>query len=607
MKHADEPQTLQLLPPANMLVVDVASDSWEIKEIEASLRKEYAGGRALALALWQKHAGPSVQSPASYEADNPIVIAGTPLSDGGNTWSIATRSATTGRIAVASSCTRFGHVMQENNLVAIVVVGRARRPVVLSFRDGNLSIENSERMMGFKTTRVCQALSQGNGDSILAIGPAGESHVPYASVVCEGTSIGRGGIGTVFGFKNIKAIVMGAEANAEPVIVDHAQRTEAVKLSKACDASDTIKAMRMYGDVSKVEDVVACNALPILNYTLAKDPRSFYFGGPELTRRCGDSRNPCISCPAACNRSMTDESSALQTLCPSASAMMMLGANLGMFDAQRALALETACIETGLDPVSLGNIMGWAIAARQRGILNTIPDIRRATTDEMVRLIDSIAYRKGSGEELGLGLNALVARVGGADIARMVDSLELGPIDPRGSYGQGILSAMGSDIQLPGILLSALTSKASVRSIAAWTIYWEELSAALQSLGFCPSLAVPALLEGTCGNILMRNKTLRKWLLHHGTHPQFLAPPKIFGDLVKAAYGGTCTAADIMTLGHRCWALQMEIDAQLGHDMEGGGSLPQFFEIMPQGNVPDGQVIPIRKLLLAYWQLRQAQ
>lgn len=609
MNQTSDEQAFRLIPSGHCMVVDLATERWEVQDIEPEILQRYPGGRGLALKLWEKYAEDTVTDPSSYEAGNPIVIAcgllmnsSTPC---GNMFCIATRSPATGRMTIGKSSSSFGPALKAAGYDALVIRGRSRRPVIMLVESEGMSVLNSERFIGFSTKRISELMTRDQFDCVLSIGPAGEQRIPYASVVCDGKSIGRGGIGAIFGFKNIKAVVV----NGNPPEQSATNQPEAVakvqkRLLGACERSSFAKRLRSEGGVTLTLEANEGGWAPIENYSLRTDPRLFYLGGSEQHRRHGDCYNPCSSCPISCYHAITRFDGSVQMLLPQYDAAVMLGSNLGIFDPDKVQRLLKACVENGLDPVSMGNILGWAMVARRHGLLPMLPDIEHGGVDMLVKIIDAVAYHKGSGEILGIGLDALVEQFGGDEWAYRHGGLEMGPYDVRGAFGQGLYEAIGSDaVLLPEVALPRLNG-AKPKTIAKWAVFNEDLCIALESLGICPIMAVPTLYEGYCGNAWLRKPWLGRILMKHSRHPRKLVAPRVYASLVKALFGGKLSAADIMTLGQDVWSLQLELDKKLGKDWFGTGSLPDYFQINPDSNYSQDQILPLRRLLAAYWSIR---
>jgi len=695
MNLRNDENTLSLLPGGRYMVVDLATERWEVHDIDAAILREFPGGRGLALKLWERYADDTVTDPSRYEAGNPVVIAcglltntSTPC---GDLFSIVTRSPATGRMTVGISSASFGPALKAAGYSALVIRGRSRRPVIMQIETDGMSVMNSERFIGYSTTRISDLMTRDPYDCVLAIGPAGEQRVPYASVVCDGTSIGRGGIGTVFGFKNIKAVIVNGNpaipfepavqprseepdvpqpvqdsdghavaSEAPAVAVASSPQTDIVpgvssalpsvapseddresesvsagqghdaavserqvpeagsemagdiakiaklrkKLANINDVSPMARRLRSEGEVTLMAEANAAGWIPISNFSLRTDPRTFYLGGAEQRRRHGDCYNSCSSCSLSCYHAVVDTNGKVETLLPQYEAMAMLGANLGIYDPVKVQRLLNACVEDGVDPVSMGNILGWAMVSRRHGLLCQIPDIEHGGVDVMVKVIDAASYRKGSGEILGIGLEALVGMFGGADWAYLVGGLEMGPYDVRGAFGQGLYEAIGTDVPfLPEVVVPRLNG-APAHVMARWAVFNEDICYALESLGICPMFASMVLYEGFVSNRSLRHRRIAGLLMRHVRRPCRLASPKLFVSLLRALFGGKLTSAQFLALGTNVWKLQMDLDERMGGFRFGSGALPDYFQINPESNHPQDRVVPLRPLLEAYWALR---
>ncbi|MDI3473639.1 MAG: aldehyde:ferredoxin oxidoreductase, partial [Thermotogaceae bacterium] len=192
--------------------VDLSNRKVEFKEIEYDILKKYIGGRGLGAYLYTKYAPEIDVDPLSEK--NPIIIAtgpltGTPASTAGRI-SATTRSPLTGTILDSNAGGMFGAPFKYSGIDAMVILGKSEKPVYILINDDQISIEDASNLWGKGTGETTKELKEKHKVmSVISIGPAAENGVLYGSVMVDGDrGFGRGGLGTVWASKKLKAIAV---------------------------------------------------------------------------------------------------------------------------------------------------------------------------------------------------------------------------------------------------------------------------------------------------------------------------------------------------------------------------------------------------------------
>ncbi len=206
------------------LDIDLSSGKIESHPLDMEMARLFLGGRGLGARLLWDLVGPEVE-PLS-EA-NVLIFCTGPLTASGlqttNRFTVTTKSPLTGTVCDSNSGGWWGMQLKRTGYDALIVRGRAERPVMIEIRrdgaeySGNISIQDAGHLWGKTVSEVTQALGQDNNKrNVLCIGPAGENLVRMASIMNDGTrALARGGPGAVMGSKNLKAIVVeGSEKNS---------------------------------------------------------------------------------------------------------------------------------------------------------------------------------------------------------------------------------------------------------------------------------------------------------------------------------------------------------------------------------------------------------
>ena len=577
------------------LVLDLIDETFYEWAIPSIYLQNYISGPALAARLWAEFAGADVDVPSTYESNNPIVITSSFASNSGlpgaETVSIVFRSPVTGSLCFNVGCNTVGMRLESLGYCALIITGRLRRPAIIDIRRSGVTYNISEIFTNYTVSQVENLVGIGPMTTCLSTGPAAEQKVPYASVVCEGATTGRGGLGCVFGFKNIKAICItgfltdfvrrGAEAEIDKALT---------KLRNIFSSSKYCQMLQRSGSAILVRYGAKNGWAPVLNFSKRNDPRLFHLGGDEITRRYGLEHGGCISCPIQCRHRTTDG-----IIIPGYEVILMLGSNVGCFDVDRIIERYALCIDFGLDPISVGNVLGWAYQACLNGSPMLGDNFSFTDNSKVLPLIEMIAHRTGIGEPLSFGSYALGQAFGDDSFAYSIRGLECGPYDYRGAYAQSISDCMGFWFKNE-FELSVTTF---TKEHADWAVLNERLIMGLESYGISASLIIPTILE--------KNKKIKRWakLLPKSAIKQ--CKPTIIAEALSAISGFEIRSDEIMSLGDRCWRLIYEINKILGFDMlnETEELLPEHFFIDPASNHNKESIVPYRSLMSRYRYLRK--
>ncbi|MCF0238737.1 MAG: hypothetical protein HUK24_09065 [Sphaerochaetaceae bacterium] len=577
------------------LVIDLSTEKTFALDIPSAYLQSYISGPALGARLWADFAEEGANDPSVYENDNPIIITTSYFTNGsmpgGELVSITFRSPVTGLLCFNTFPSTFGMRLSALGFDALILIGRAHRPSLIKILRSKVGFEVSEAYTGFSTSKMEEYLNSSNMTCVMSIGPAGENKVPFASVVCEGKTTGRGGLGCVFGFKNIKAISI-TGFSMENSLCGPKEDVKKVfsEIVSSVEKCSTTLALRKYGSPWFIKNAGKKGWAPVENFNKRTDPRLFHLNGEEIGRRFGDDHFGCINCPILC-RHKTKDGREL----PAYDSTLMLGSNLGTYEPLKVLERYEVCLDLGLDPVSTGNILGWA---KEAGIIGLVPYFKTIDfTDNnfILPLLKSIADRSGAGESLSHGVKALGQGFNNSSFSYHIRGLECGPFDYRGAFAQSVSSVMGFDIPNFFEMSFDLVKK----NVGDWTVFNENLVLGLQSFGIIPDLIIPTIIEP------IKLKKIKQNIIPNS------ALNKIKGEslvnMMATASGRDIQMKDIINVGERTWCLVYTINKELGvHMLEDSVDvLPIHFAMDPDSNHKERTIVPIRALLDRYCLLRQ--
>ncbi|MCX6466396.1 MAG: hypothetical protein NTW05_22810 [Pseudonocardiales bacterium] len=418
------------------LVVDVGSATAEPLALDDAVLRAYLGG--VGLGTWLLHRlSPDRVDPLDPAAPLAFVfspLVGTPLTTSAKFAVVAT-SPLTGLLTDALASSRFAIAGKLTGHDAIVLRGRAERlSAVLVDADG-VRVEPVPELAGASAADAEAACRErfGRGWSTAAIGPAGERGVRYATVSHDGRHAGRGGLGAVLGAKNVKAVLVRAGTRA--AVADTAAVLAAAKDLRARSFGPATAKYRELGTLANLLAFNAVSTLPTRNFTAATFEGAPRLAAEELHELRGVARNSCASCSIGCEHIYSRKGGGSQRM--EYENVFALGPLCGVSDPDDVFAASARCDELGLDTISAGGTIAWAMECAERGLLAgagyDAPWLRFGDGAALLRALDEIGTRTGVGELLALGSRAAAGVVGqgSIDFAPQVKGLELPGYEPR--------------------------------------------------------------------------------------------------------------------------------------------------------------------------------
>ena len=431
-----------------LLHVDLTAGRSEHRAIEESRLRDYIGGIGLGVSLLWEYA------PAGIDAlspSNPLILASAPLAGTGLTttakYAVVTKSPLTGFIADSLSSSHFALELKRLGIDALVITGRAPQAVYLVIRDDRVEVRGASHLTGKSATEAESAIRDEvcwPGVRVAAIGVAGENLVRFATISNEGRHAGRGGVGAVMGSKNLKGIAI---SGSHETTVANQQHVDAIagSLRRRSLGSLTDK-YRSIGTVANLSVFNHLGVLPTRNFQQATFEGAEALSGETLTESHFSRRHGCAACTIRCERLFTrgQAPSHASHKVPVAldsgeqrleyETLFALGPLCGISDPDTVLEAAALCDRYGLDTISTGGTIAWAMESAGRGLLpGALPlGVQFGDGDSLLRTIRAIGAREGVGDALAEGSRRASAHVGGSsDWAMHVKGLELPGYDPR--------------------------------------------------------------------------------------------------------------------------------------------------------------------------------
>lgn len=421
------------------LVVDVdgAAATGRALPLDDRVLRAYLGGVGLGTWLLHTLSPPGVDplAPAAPLAFVFSPLVGTPLTTSAKFAVVAT-SPLTGLLTDALASSRFAIAGKLTGNDAIVVRGRAAELSVLLVDASGVRLEPAPELAGLPAAEAETALSArfGRGWNSAAIGPAGERGVRFATISHDGRHAGRGGLGAVLGAKNLKAVLV--RAGTKAAVADAPAVLAAARDLRARSFGPATAKYRELGTLANLLAFNAVSTLPTRNFTAATFEGAPHLAAEELHELRGVARNSCASCSIGCEHIYSRRGGGSQRM--EYENVFALGPLCGVSDADDVFAASARCDELGIDTISAGGTIAWAMECAERGLLAGIGDgapwLRFGDGAALLRALDAIGGREpGLGELLAQGSRhaAGVVGRGSIDFAPQVKGLELPGYEPR--------------------------------------------------------------------------------------------------------------------------------------------------------------------------------
>jgi aldehyde:ferredoxin oxidoreductase len=418
-----------------LLHVDLSSGRGVHREIEPSRLRKHLGGIGLGTSLLHEFA-PAGVDPLS--PDNPLILTSAPLVGTSLTttakFAVVTKSPLTGFIADSLSSSHFALELKRVGIDALVISGRAASLAYMFIRGEEVEIREAGHLKG-KTPEDTQSLIRAELHCpeawVASIGIAGENGVRFATISNEGRHAGRGGVGAVMGSKNLKAIALSGSQHT-PVAHPGELAAIADSLRRRSLGSLTDK-YRSVGTVANLGVFNRLGTLPTRNFQRATFDEADALSGETLTESHFSRRHGCASCTIRCERLFKSADGDEQRL--EYETLFALGPLCGVSDPECVLRAARLCDRYGLDTISTGGTLAWAIESADKGLLPAARNLglRFGDGEGLLAGIDAIARREGVGNLLAEGSRRAASETGGSssDWAMHVKGLELPGYDPR--------------------------------------------------------------------------------------------------------------------------------------------------------------------------------
>jgi aldehyde:ferredoxin oxidoreductase len=477
------------------LRIDVSMGDSQWRPLPEDVLRRFLGG--VGLATWLLHReGPANADPFAPAA--PLVfcfspLVGTPLTTSAK-FAVVAKSPLTLRLNDALSSSHFALAGKRTGADALVIVGACAVPSLLLVEGGQVRLEPAGDLWGLSAPEATGRLADRYGPDHpgAVIGPAGERLVRCATISHGNRHAGRGGLGAVMGSKQLKAILVAGDQRvlvADPAGVVAAARD----LSQRSFGPATAK-YRELGTVANLLTFNRLHALPTRNFQAGQFAEAEALSGEALNLARRVARQSCAACTIGCEHIYAAADGPVRLEYES---LFALGPLCGIGDRDAVLRAAHLCDQLGLDTISAGATVAFAMECAERGLLEA-PGLRFGAADQLLELLVRIARREpGLGDLLAQGTRWAAEHIGGnaADFAPHVKGLELPGYEPRTLQTMALglaVASRGADHNRSGAYEVDFSTRADrlhgSPQVAEWAVQTEDRAALMDSLILCKFL-----------------------------------------------------------------------------------------------------------------------
>jgi len=595
---------------------------WSDKE-----RELFIGGKTMASKIMADN---FTGKEKPFSEENLIIISTGPLTGTGapssSRFNMSTLSPQTG-ITTSSNCGgRFGYYLKKAGLDALIIKGQCKEHSWLEINNGEFTLHNADELWGMKAGETQEALKEKhkmpNGKLMkhaqVVIGPAGENLVLYASVISDERINGRGGVGAVFGWKNLKAITV--RGTKQVPIADPVKTKQWCKVWFKYLKSHPLTGNQLprMGTAGLVSQMQMRSMLSTKNYNYGQFENFDDVNGETLAEEYNIVNKGCLTCPIKCARSVT--ACGREVKGPELETLGLLGGGILNNNMQKILDWNYEIDELGMDTISASSTLAWAMEANEKGLWSN--GLEFGKIDNISQIWDDIAHRRGIGNELADGSKRLSEKYGGTEFAIHSKGMELAAYEPRRAVGQGLgyaVSNRGGCHLNGGYLvivegLGLFTNPQTAHAKADFTMLFQDLMETISASGQClftsyaffpgflitrPNGAITTAINKAIPYIGWALRFVNRITPAVAIHLPVFHHTKLF----KFALGMPMTFGKYVRTGERSYNLERYVNAKFGVNASWDTLPKRLTDVAQDPNNPKTKV-PLETLKKTYYKAR---
>ncbi len=438
-----------------ILLVDLTSGTYRTKTLPEDIIKKYIGGYGIGVKILYEMIKPEADP---LGPDNAIgfmsgLLNGTGALFGGR-YTVVCKSPVTKGWNDANSGGFFGPELKKAGFDGVIVTGVSKKPVYIYINDGNVEIRDASKLWGKDSVETLEGLIHETGEKKLraaVIGQAGEMFSPMACVINDKhRAAGRGGCGAVMGSKKLKALAVkgtGKFIVARPEEFKSIS-SEITQAMKEGPMAGMIQGFGAFGTGSGTGGNIMKGDTPVKNWggageTDMGEAEAEKLSTPTYDAKYNAGKYACANCPLGCGAHYSVKEGkwpAPDTDRPEYETLGAFGAMMLNSNAESVIKCNDICNKYGLDTISVGATIAWAMECYEKGIITKKEtqgiELTWGNADAIVEMTQAIADQKDFGKILALGSEAAADKLGkGREYLQNARGIELPMHDPRFAPG----------------------------------------------------------------------------------------------------------------------------------------------------------------------------
>ncbi len=439
-----------------MLFADLTNGKTHEEDLSAEVARDYIGSYGIGVRVLMERMKPGVDP---LGPDNILGFGTGPFVASGALascrYTTVGKSPLTGFWGDANSGGNFATAIRAAGYDMLFSTGRAEHPVYLLIQDGKPEIKDARHLWGKDSAQTEEMIRRENGSAALrvsCIGMAGEKLSRVAAIMNDrGRAAARSGLGAVMGSKNLKAVA--CAGSGKPPLHDPAAVQAMVgKMVRQIKENPQpfFQMMHATGTAGMMMPFLAGHEAPIRNWggdNVVDLPKERWQAtGWDAMAKYERKKYACRTCPIACGGIMDvpgQEYPSHSVHKPEYEALAALGSNCLNDNVESIIAMNETCNLYGLDTISAGGLVSFAIECYENGLLTKSDtdglELTWGNSRAIVQLVEKICRREGIGDLLAEGVKIAADKIGqGAERFAMHVGGELLPMhDPRNAPGWG--------------------------------------------------------------------------------------------------------------------------------------------------------------------------
>ena len=448
-------------PLGRILHIDLTNQSWKFSPFPEDIAKKFLAGRGFNVHFLSRFLPPETDpmSPSNILLFTCGLLTGTEA-PASSRLHISAHSPLTGLLGSSNVGGDFGAVLRQNGIQSLIIKGRASKPTTLLVKANSVSFLDAETLWGSDTWETQDRLKQkygGDSVKVLTIGPGGENGVLFGCIMSDRDhAAGRTGMGTVMGSKNLKTIVIKRPGKSRQNRIPDRDREAIQRYVHLITHSPQYQTVSTHGGAGYINWANELGILSTRNYRENRFEAADALDGKHLTKYVSKYRS-CHRCPIHCKAVLklnNGNGGSTEAVRPEFESILALGSKCGLKDLKTLIHLDNLCSKMGIDSMSTGGVIAFAMDLFERGILTTEDtegiELTWGNASAMETLILQMVQQEGLGAILSQGVRRAAHIIGrGAErYAPHVKGLEMAGYHPYHIMGTALgytVASRGAD------------------------------------------------------------------------------------------------------------------------------------------------------------------